>query len=291
MKTNKCILFFSGFILCPIFVNASISKNQLLSNLLTNDTIMKADSTKEEKPTHFTISLTGGNNLVQKGKKQAIEQRYIAPKLGYSFTSGIYTNLFANYLFNTPKKPLDNIGFGAGYEHSYGDHFSIDFGYSYTHYNSKKQVTSSEPNTISLSLSWSGNILTPALSSSYGFGTGSDFTNDFTLSHSFDFKKIFGKNDKLSIPLSIGASAGTSNFYREYAKNNILKKKGGKAVIPSEINTSFALTSYSFGTGITYSIKHFSISPAINYTFSTNDPSNIDLSTVPVITLVLSLSF
>jgi hypothetical protein len=250
-----------------------------------NIALISEDSTDVEKKNNFKISTTGGNNLIQKGKKSQKQQYYLTPTLGYSHKSGLYANLSTTYLANQGKKPWDDVSIGTGYGHSFGDHFSMDADYSYGHYFSSKQVSSSEANSLTLSISWSGNILTPTLSANYSFGEVKDITYDLGLSHSFDFTGIFGKTDALSIPVNFGSSAGTSNFYQNYVKKNSIKKKNGTTVSPNEINTSFRLTSVSFGTGITYTNHHLSYVFTINYTESTNNVSNIVLNKIPEITI------
>jgi len=291
IRVYKLLIYLGGITCCFTTVNAI--DNKIIDNKtpMANEKIQKSDSLKKENEKEFTISLTAGNNLIQKGKKAATAIPYLNPLIGYSFESGIYINLSADYLLNTSKKPLDDISFEGGYLHSFGDHFSTTIGYTYKHFYSKKQVTFSEPNTVSLSASWNGNILTPSVSANYAFGQTKDITTDLDVEHSFDFEKIFTEDDALSIPLTIGASIGTSNFYKEYATYNVLKKKGGATVNPDEINTKFGLTSVSIGAGIAYTIKKLTITPAINYTMSKNSSANIDMKNVPDYTLELLLSF
>jgi hypothetical protein len=285
MKVRECVFLFFGII-------CSVSVARANSELSSNSSAVAEDSTVQEKPTHFTISATGGSNLIENGKKAATQQYYVAPTIAYSFASGVYANVSANYLGDASKQSLDNVGFGVGYSHTFGDHFSVDLGYTYEHYYTTEQVTSSEANSLCLGTSWSGKVLTPSLGFSYAFGDTKDITTTFGLSHSFDFKGIFGENDGLSIPISATASAGTSSFYQEYAKKHPIKKKGGKnTVLPTDINTSYALNSVCFGIGITYTVGHFSITPAASYTVSTNDPSDIDVNKSPDITLGVSYSF
>lgn len=290
MNTRGCVGLILGITCCFNVARAATGSNLGVSR--RNNTAAEEDSTVEEKPTHFTISATGGSNLIENGKKAATQQYYIMPTVAYSFESGIYANVSANYLGDASKQSLDNIGFGVGYSHTFGDHFSLDLGYTYEHYYTTEQVTSSAANSVSLATSWSGKVLTPSVGVSYAFGDTKDITTNFGLSHSFDFEGIFGKKDALSIPISATASAGTSSFYQEYAKKHPIKMKGGKnSVSPTEINTAYTLNSVCFGIGITYTVSHFSITPAASYTVSTNDPAGIDVNKAPDITLAVSYSF
>ncbi|WP_320052462.1 hypothetical protein [uncultured Acetobacteroides sp.] len=289
MSIRGCVGLILG-VICSLNAAAGAGRSTGFSN--QSSTGAKEDSTVEEKPTHVTISAMGGSNLIENGKKAATQQYYVMPTISYSFESGIYANVSANYVGDASKQSLDNIGFGVGYSHTFGDHFSVDLGYTYEHYYTTEQVTSSAANSVSFATSWSGKVLTPSVGVSYAFGDTKDITTSFGLSHSFDFEGIFGKKDALSIPISATASAGTSSFYQEYAKKHPIKKKGGKnSVSPTEINTAYALNSVCFGVGITYTVSHFSITPAASYTVSTNDPSSIDVSKAPDITLAVSYSF
>lgn len=291
VKIYKLLIFLGGITCCFATVNAI--DNKIIDNQtsMVDEKIQQSDSLKKEKENEFTISLTAGNNLIQKGKKAASAIPYLNPLIGYSFKNGVYLNLSANYLLNASKKSLDDISAEGGYTHSFGDHFSTSIGYTYTHFYSKKQLTFSEPNTITLAASWNGHIITPSLSTNYAFGQTKDITVDFSLAHSFDFEKIFAEDDALSIPLSIGASIGTSNFYKEYATYNVLKKKNGTDINPNEINTTFGLSSLSFDAGIAYTIKKLTITPAINYTMSKNNAANVSIKNVPNYTVEVLLSF
>jgi hypothetical protein len=318
-----------AILLCVIgCINVSRATSSSNFGSLSDSTNVKKDSTTEDKPTHFTISTTAGSNLIRNGKMAASQMAYITPSFTYSFESGLYASLSANYLSDTSAWSFDNIGFGVGYSHTFGDHFAIDLGYSYEHYYSTAQVTSSEANSICFTTSWTGKALTPSIGVNYSFGQNHDFTTSFGLSHTFTFKGVFGSNDELSIPISAGVVAGTSNFYKEYVREFIVKHpskakgrsgavtpgkgnaKNGKGttstttttdttttdttvttVTTEELKTAYGLNSICFGVGVTYTVNHFSISSVFNYIKSTNNPTSVDVYNAPNISLGVSYSF
>jgi hypothetical protein len=249
------------------------------------------DSAPSVKKNKFRVSLSGGNNLIQKGKNTAKQQYYQKPKFNYSNKRGIYALVSSTILFGQ-KKPLDDITVGAGYSKDLFEHLNVDLGYNYSSYYSSTQLTSSSPNEIVFSAYWDWKIITPSFDASYTFGSTNDIAYNLGLTHSFDIDEIFTSDDQLSFPVSIGTSAGTSNFYQAYAKKNPLKKKGGKTtVVPSEINTKFGLTSLYGSVGITYTIKSFSVTFSGTFIKSINVPSGLEIVNKPNFAIALMYAF
>jgi hypothetical protein len=252
------------------------------------------DSTTKEKNNNFNISVTAGSSMLQKGKKAAESAYFYNPIFSYSHSSGFSASAGANLIPSDKKTPVDNISLSAGYSKTFFEHWSIGASYGFGHYYSSKQVASTEANTISLSTSWSNNIITPSLGAAYAFGQANDLTYSATLSHDFSFDGLITDDDNLSFPISISATAGTTNFYSEYVKKNpnkIVSKKKKTAVTAADINTDFALTALTFGAGVAYTIKSFTISSDMSYLLMTNDSSDLDLSNSPIFTFTLSYSF
>lgn len=253
----------------------------------------KSDS-DAEKANNFGVSVTGGSNMIQKGKKPAVTQYYLAPSLSYSHRSGFSAGLGANLVKESKKFSVDNISANLGYSKTFFEQLSLGASYAYGHYFSSAQIASTESNTASLSGSWSNSILTPSLSVSYAFGQASDFLYNAGLSHDFSFDGVFTDSDNFSIPVALTASAGTSNYYQEYVKRNpgkVKAKKKAAAISAEDINTSFALTALVLESGLSYTIQKFTISSGVSYILMTNDSSTIELDNSPVITFTLAYAF
>jgi len=259
----------------------------------TGDEQTKTES-DEGKDNNFSISVTGGSNMIQKGKKPAESLPYLAPAFSYSHSSGFGAGIGANYAKGTKKWAFDNVSANVGYNKSIGDHLSLGAGYSYAHYMSSNQIASTESNLATLTSSWNNEIVTPSLGVSYAFGQASDFTINAGLSHDFSFDGVLGESDNLSIPIAINAAVGTSNYYQEYIKRNpnkIKAKKKATAVTAQDVNTGFALSYIVLESGLSYTIKKITFSTAGSYILMTSDSSTIELDNSPVFTFTVSYSF
>jgi len=264
------------------------------SNKNANDSTDIEQSDEPEKANNFTIAVTGGNSLVQKGKRPATPEAYANPLFSYSHSSGISASVGAMYMPSDKKRPLDDVTFNAGYSKTLFEHWTLGAGYAWGHYFSSKQVASTEANSVSLSTGWSNNIITPSVSAGYAFGQTSDLTYTGSLSHDFSFDGLFTDEDNLTFPVSLTAMAGTTNFYSEYIKQNpnkIQSKKKKKAVTAQDINTGFALTAVTFNLGVSYTISKFTLSTDMSYILMTNDSSDLNLSNAPTFTFTLAYAF
>lgn len=255
------------------------------------DSLQAPGDNSEEKKHTFRLALQAGNNLVQNGKKMSKDELYLRPTLYYNHISGFYAISYVSYLPGDKKRPLDNVTADVGYDRDFGDKLTLGVDYMYTYYYSSKQVGSSASNLITLSGSWYNKIITPTLYSIWSVGTTNDYTAGMDFIHTFKYKNVFKTNDVFTIPIIVGAYAGTSNNYQSYTKKNNVTDKKGKAVSTSDINPGFGLTSIFFSAALKYRYKHMAISPAINYYLQFNQPKKLASSNVPVYKLTLSYYF
>jgi hypothetical protein len=269
--------------------------------LFINTPSLYADDTKTDTTTEhsFQASVATGNNQINKGKKQESNVFYLKPALHYSYKDGLFADLSCTYFPTFKKSSIDNFAIGIGYNFDLGSNLSASLGYGFTKYYSDLEVSASSPNELSGSFGWDNPVIAPSLNLSYSFGSIQDIYTGLDLSHSFDFEHIFCSSDKLSIPLSISASFGTTNFYKEYVKQNKITKKTTKAnakangkakdntnstttttevVDYATIDTKYSLTGLTFGTSVSYKIAQLSFTPSVSYQIPFNQPSDLKSS-------------
>jgi len=287
---------------------------QILLFLFINTTFLYADDAKTDTTTahSFQASVTTGNNQINKGKKQEANVFYLKPALHYSYKEGLFADLSCTYFPTFNKSNIDNFAVGIGYNFDLGSNLSASLEYGFTKYYSNLEVSASSPNELSGSFGWDNPVISPSLNLSYSFGSIQDIYTGLDLSHSFDFEHIFCSSDKLSIPLSVSASFGTTNFYKEYVKQNKITKKTTKAnakangkaksntsttttttevVDYTTIDTKYTLTGLTLGTSVSYKIAQFSFTPSVSYEIPFNQPSDLKSSRSIIVSFQIAYSF
>jgi len=286
-----------------------------LISLFINVPFLYADDAKTDttRAHSFQASVTTGNNQINMGKKQEANIFYLKPALHYSYKEGFFADLSCTYFPTLNKSNIDNFAIGIGYNFDLGSNLSSSLGYTFTKYYSDLEVSASSPNELSASFGWDNPVIAPSLNLSYSFGSIQDIYTGLDLSHSFEFEHIFCSSDKLSIPLSMSASFGTTNFYKEYVKQNKITKKIAKAnanangkaknntgtttttttevIDYTTINTKYTLTGLAFGTSISYKIADFSFTPSVSYQIPFNQPSDLKSSRSLIFSFQIAYSF
>lgn len=281
-----------------------------LFSLFINAPFLYADDAKTDTTTvhSFQASVTTGNNQINKGKKQESNVFYLKPALHYSYKEGLFADLSCAYFPTVNKSAIDNFSIGIGYNLDLGSNLSTSLGYTFTKYYSDLEVSASSPNELSASFGWDNPVIAPSLNLSYSFGSIQDIYTGLDLSHSFDFEHIFCSSDKLSIPVSISSSFGTTNFYKEYVKQNKITKKIAKAngkaknntgsttttaevVDYTTIDTKYTLTGLAFGTSVSYKIANLSLTPSVSYQIPFNQPSDLKSSRSLIFSFQIAYSF
>ncbi|MTK52428.1 hypothetical protein [Paludibacter sp.] len=285
-----------------------------LISLFINTHFIYAEDAKTDTTTahSFQASVTTGNNQINMGKKQEANILYIKPALHYSYKEGLFADFSCAYFPTFNKSSIDNFAVGIGYNFNLGSNLSSSLGYTFTKYYSNKEVSASSPNELSTSFGWDNPVIAPSLNLSYSFGSIRDIYTGLELSHSLDFDHIFCSSDKLSIPLSVTTSFGTTNFYKEYVKQNKITKKvtkvnakaNGKAknntgstttttevVDYTTINTKYTLTGLAFGTSVSYTIANLSLTPSVSYQIPFNQPSDLKSSRSIIVSFQIAYSF
>lgn len=270
-------------LLITIFATMTSAFSQLDSSLSVIDSL-KQDSINNIIPNQTKFSIQSGNNIVQVGQAMETNEIYLRPGVMYYHKSGIYLGASLTMMPTDKQRPVDNYYLNLGYDFDLGKNFSTGIDYSFSHYYSSKQTSSSAGHMIRPYLSWDTKLITPTLTPIILLGTTKDYALQFDLTHVFIFKNIFNSKDKLSIPISIGAIGGTSEYYTSYT--NIIKKGKGKPVTTTVTGSQLALTSiYSMAT-IKYKLKSTAISFNTSYYHST-DP-NSSVTNTPVYKLILA---
>lgn len=239
----------------------------------------------------FNFSLTMSNNQISRGRKLANNTLNIIPKFHYCYREGLYADVFFTYFPSLVVKQLDNFGAGIGYNLNFTENISSDFEYVYTNYETYREVNSSASHALNWTLEWENPYLTPSLELSYLAGKTQDIAATINLTHSFAFEHIFTSKDKLSLPLSVSGTFGTSNFYQAYINNNVIITKKKKAIKPEVIDPAFDITDIDITLSASYEIGQFSINPEMSYEIPFNHISYLNSSGLPILTIELVYSF
>lgn len=280
-----------------VSIHAQLEKESILISTLRKDSALvdkdENDSTEEDsvKIHSFSFSLSLANNQMSRGRELETNTLTLNPKFHYCYREGLYADLFCTYFPVLALKPIDSFGAGIGYSLNFWDDFNTGLEYSYTSYSTFREVTSSAPHTLKWSLNWDNPIVAPALEVSYLAGTTKDVATTIELSHSFEFEHILTSKDKLSFPLSVSSTLGTSNFYQAYLNNNVVVTKKKKPVPVEIINPTFALTDVNLSLSVSYEIANFSISPEINYQIPFNHIVDLNSTGLPVVSIEVGYSF
>ena len=225
------------------------------------------------------IYLQTGNNIVQLGRTLPSNAIYLRPSFMYYHKSGLYFGANLTILPNEKKRPLDNFLLNVGYDKDLGKNFMTGIDYSYSHYFTSKQVSSSASHMIRPYISWDNDYASPTFTPIISVGTSVDYSFQFDLTHIFTIRRIFSGRDKLTIPLIVGAIAGTSNYYTTYKKNNQLASNSS--------TSKFAMTSIYFLATAKYRINRVSLSFNTSYYLSVDPTQTTTSSNTPFYKLTL----
>lgn len=273
----------SKWILANIFtLSFFYVEAQLDSASAITDTIQ--DTTKIKTNNEAKFSIQTGNNLVQVGQAMTTNEFYLRPGAVFYHKSGLYAGANLTYMPMDSSKKLDNFNLSAGYSIDLSDYFSTGIDYTFSQYYTTKQVASSAAHMISPYITWENKILSPTLTPMFLLGTTTDIAVQLDLSHIFIFKSVFHPKGKLTIPLSVGAIGGTSEYYT----TNVLRNKRGRTVTVTNTKSQLALTSVYAMATIKYKINRTAFSFNTSYYHNT-DPNNSDVSNnTPVFRFILA---
>ena len=241
----------------------------------------------------FKFKVLTSNNQLSRGHKMGTNMLDINPTFQYCYKDGFYANVFSGYFPSLVLSKLDDVGAGIGYNLDFWEDFNTYIEYSYTHYASFRQINSSAPHILTWSLDWDNDFISPNFELDYLAGITKDICTTLTFSHSFSYEKVFTEKDKLSIPISISGTVGTSHFYQAYVNNNVVVKKKNKNAIltPEEINTSFAFNLLDISLSAEYEIGDLTLTPSISYDIPINQVTGLNSSGYPIFSLEIGYSF
>jgi hypothetical protein len=257
-----CIYRFLFIIfLCFSFkLNSQVNSHQSIADTTLLDSIV------DDRYNETKFSIQTGNNIVQVGQVMSTNQFYLRPAVSFYHKSGIYLGGNLTLMPTDTQRVLDNISLSLGYDKELKNNFTIGLDYTFSHYYSTKQVTSSANHVIRPYISWENKFIVPTLTPSIIIGSNIDYAAQFDLSRIFIIKSVFKKKDKISIPISIGINTGTSEFYSIYNKD----KRGPRQpmITDTVAVTRFAITSLYSMMGLKYKIKQTSFSFYTSYYLS-----------------------
>ena len=272
-----------SLIIIGIIVYASSCYSQVETQAPIADTTV--DTAADETYNETKFSVQTGNNIVQVGQAMDSNEIYIRPAITFYHKTGIYVGGNLTFMPSDNQRIVDNFFLNIGYDRELNKVLSAGIDYSYSYYYSTKQIASSVGHMIRPYITWDNKYVSPTLTPMILLGSTTDYALQLDLTHVFLFKSIFTKRDRLSIPISIGAIGGTSDYYTTYA----VKRKGSKRpVMATATMTEVALTSLYSMITVKYRLGRTSLSMNTSYYHST-DPNDLSTSgNTPVYKLTLA---
>ncbi len=276
-----------------------------IDSLKELDMILNLLDSKNNPPSYFDINVGIGNKFFSQknnsvnATQSQVNKLYYTPSLGYHHKTGFgisITPFLANdngavKIYQTALSPsYDYVG------------KSISASISYTHYFADTKAYNSNStfqNDWYSTIRYKKWIIEPSIAIGYTTGEFNEVSRldtvgpmpnivyndstknsikDFSLSagieHSFEFEKLFGENDGLTLTPQLILTTGSEKYKSTRvnkviypALNQFLLKQAarrGKVVSRTQTdNTSFAIQSLAFSLSADYSIGKFSISPNI----------------------------
>lgn len=221
----------------------------------------------------FIISASYISNVTYRGRDGGVKQSALSPQLAYKHRSGLFVAGSAAWL-NNSISGWDQRNIGAGYEFELGNHFAGTFSYTHFRFSDSSQLERAElTNSLDGELSLLTKPLNASIVLSLAFGTASEFTTEFSLSHEFDVDRFLGRS-KLSIEPTVTAIVGGQNSSLTQTRLKRAATKKGKvvAVVQSTTQTKnyFGILDYEFEVPIVLAYKNAMFSPTFSYAIPIN---------------------
>jgi hypothetical protein len=326
MGKTTAIVFFMLMLSGKLFAQETSPKNNAaIDSLFELNLLMSLLDSIEKPKSFFNLSLGIGNKLFSQknnsvnASQAQVNQLYYTPSLGYYHKTGLgisITPYFTSYngvfkVYQTAVSPSYN----------YSDK-SISAILSYTHYfadNKTYNANSTFQNDLYASIRYKKWFIEPSIAIGYTTGKFNEVNpiyydsarkvfndstknsiKDFSISagieHSFEFEKLFNKNDALSFTPQIILTAGREKYTSTHVNKIIspaiiqvlqrIAARRGRVISRTKTdNTAFAIQSLALSVSADYSFKKFYVSPNIYSDYYLPSTSEKRLNTVFSISL------
>lgn len=272
------------FVVFILFFNLVSDLNCQIDSLKLQSDTTKIDSL-DDTYNEAKFSIQSGNNIVQIGQVMSTSELYARPAISFYHKTGIYIGGNLTLMPTDTQNIIDNFSLSGGYDKELKKNFTIGIDYTFSHYYSTKQVTSSAEHIVRPYVSWENKYIMPTLTPSILIGDKVDFAVQLDFTHILKFKSVLKSNDRITIPVSIGMNSGTSEFYNMYSRD----KRGGRPPITdTSTSTMFGLTSIYSMVGVKYKIKQTSLSFNTSYYLSRDNYSRSFISNPLIFRLTLA---
>jgi hypothetical protein len=221
----------------------------------------------------FVITGSYMSNVAYRGRDGGVKQSALSPQLAYKHRSGLFVAGSAAWL-NNSVNGWDQRNIGAGYEFELGNHFAGAFSYTYFRFSDSSQLERAElTNSLDGELSLLTKPLNASIVLSLAFGTASEFTTEFSLSHEFDVDRFIGRA-ALSIEPTFTAIVGEQNssLTQKRLKRVVTKKGKVATLVQSSTQTAnyFGILDYEFAVPFVIAYMNATISPIFSYVIPIN---------------------
>jgi hypothetical protein len=297
MKCKHILLLFTIFItkLVHAQTTPATELSALDSTQLMQALINLLDST-DAPSSYFTANVAVGNRLFSQQNntinvKQGTEATTIyTPSIGYNHKSGFNVNAAA-FLLNDPANGFTASQFGLTAAYDYPVNNLVSFGASFTKYFVKDKFSvfaSPIQNDLYGYFSYNKYWLNPGIAVGYSTGEYKQYiskdtvinnrrrliydsiTNNLkafsvmlSVSHNFQWQKIFTKKDGVDFTPSFMLNLGSSKINITHRSNaiNLLNALTKRGKLRKNISSPFQAESIGFNADISYLIGKFSLQP------------------------------
>ncbi len=326
MSKITALVFFMLMLSGDLFAQETSKRNDTALDSLFELDLLKSLLDSIEKPkSFFNLSVGVGNkffsqknNSVNASQAQ-VNQLYYTPSIGYYNKTGLGISVTPYLTSYNGMFKVYQTAINPSYNYS-GK--SISTILSYTHYfadNKTYNANSTFQNDLYASIRYKKWFVEPSIAIGYTTGKFNEVNpiyydsarkvfndstknsiKDFSISagieHSFEFEKLFTKNDDLSITPQFILTAGIEKYTTTRVNKiinpvvlqflqRIAARKGRVLSRTKTNNTSFAIQSLALSLSADYSIRKFSISPNIYSDYYLPSTSEKRLNTVFSISL------
>jgi len=261
-------------------INESIDDSlEVFGDLLedaSSDVIDRQEVENDYAASHssrFILSASYISNVAYRGRDGGVKQSAFSPQLAYKHRSGLFVAGSAAWL-NNSISGWDQRYIGAGYEFELGKYFAGALSYTHFRFSDSSQLERAElTNSIDGELSLLSKSLNASLGLGLAFGTASEFTTEFSLSHEFEVDRFLGRAG-ISIEPTVTAIVGgqNSSLTQKRLKRAVTKKGKVVAVVQSTTQTKdyFGILDYEFEVPIVFSYENAMFSPTLSYAIPIN---------------------
>ena len=236
------------------------------------------DTTFTTKRRTFSWNAHYASDATYMGRKDSLNHLVLSPSFTYTGIHGFSTSLTASHIEFTDKpvklkngtvltrqRPpvLDEYDWVLGWDHDWTENFSTSIGNTHSYFDAKSpRVRSTINNDFNIGATYDFNLVVADVSGDWAhgpktvFGQAKDYFYTMSLSHDFDYEKLFKTSGELEIEPRLSMAYGTQNFFKLYVKAGVPTNPALQQAIEKQKKLAqFSLLNYTLAVPLTYTWK------------------------------------